>query len=85
MKKVRIILISCSIFFAIGTAVATKPKCALCEYYTQYRYINGIYMQAGTLGINYYCEDDATVCTYYKPTPTSPYLPCTEGAYTPIY
>jgi hypothetical protein len=85
MKKLRIILMSCTVLFAIGSAVATKPKCGLCELYTQYRYVNGIYMQAGTLGINYYCEeDDPAVCTYYKPTPTSGYLPCTWGAYTPL-
>jgi hypothetical protein len=86
MKKVKIILISCSIFFAIGTVVATDPKkCLLCEYYPQYRNFNGVYMNAGTLGIDYICTDEGTTCTYYKPWPSSPYTPCQPGTYLPLY
>ncbi|HEX6429378.1 MAG TPA: DUF6520 family protein [Niastella sp.] len=83
MKKIKIILVSSAIFLAIGGAMASK--CALCEYYVQYRDFNGVYMQAGTLGINYYCSDEINTCTYYKPHPTSNYVPCQWGTYVPIY
>ncbi len=69
MKKLKIILVSLAIFTAIGTAWANK--CALYEYYVQYYNFNGVYMQAGQMGVNYVCLDEAGYCTYYKPTPFS--------------
>jgi hypothetical protein len=83
MKKIKIILISSAIFLAMGTAWASR--CAACEYYVQYRDFNGVYMQAGQLGVNYICLDEINTCTYYRPSPTSNFVPCTWGTYYPLY
>jgi hypothetical protein len=83
MKKIKIILVSCAIFLAIGTSLASK--CVICDYYQQYRLFNGVYVPAGTLGINYICVDEINTCTYYKPLPTSNYSPCQWGTYYPLY
>jgi hypothetical protein len=83
MKKLKLILVSCAIFLAIGTAYASR--CALCEYYVQYYRYNGVYMQAGQLGVNYVCLDEGSICTYYKPLPTSNFVPCQWGTYFPLY
>jgi hypothetical protein len=83
MKKLKIIFVSSAILLAAGSAWA--GRCALCEYYTQYRDLNGYYVQAGTMGVNYICIDDANTCTYYRTFPTQPWQPCHEGTYYPLY
>jgi hypothetical protein len=42
-------------------------------------------MQAGQLGVNYVCLDEGSICTYYKPLPTSNFVPCQWGTYFPLY
>ena len=86
MKKIKLILISLAIIFALGTAFATRP-CADCTYADQYYYSGGTYVYAGTFGYDYYCLNFAGVCTYYRPNPIimpNYYAPCRQGVYTVV-
>ena len=83
MKKFKFILMSTTIALAIGGAFAFKFK-APCEYSIQYRLYNGNYVLAGTYAVDYVCSGSLGVCTWYKPWPTSDYVPCRSGTYIPI-
>ena len=83
MKKWKLLLLSVAIATGIGGAFATT-KCQICEYYEQYRLYNGSYVSAGTYGVDFICINSAGVCTYYKPSPSSPYYVCRTGQYFPI-
>ena len=80
MKKIKIILVSVAVATGIGGAFAT-PRCQACTFYDQYRYNNGSYEPAGVFGVTYICTSAADVCTYYRPYPSSPFLPCKSGGY----
>jgi hypothetical protein len=82
MKKWKLILVSAAIAVGIGGAFASKAKeCQLCSYYDQYRLWNGAYVYAGEEGVDYACVSGGGVCTYYKPTLSSPYYPCQTGSF----
>jgi hypothetical protein len=83
MKRIKLIMVSTSVVLALGTAFASHFK-APCELQMQYRLDNGSYVPAGTYGVHYICINTLGVCTWYKPWPSSDYMPCKEGAYYPI-
>jgi hypothetical protein len=84
MKKVKFILISVSIVGAITAAFASTRAKAPCDYATQYRYHNGSYVLAGEYAVDYYCVGTLGVCTWYKPWPSSDWVPCKSGTYLPF-
>jgi hypothetical protein len=81
MKKIKLIMLSIAIAAGIGGAFAFTGKCQSCQFYDQYYLNNGSYVPAGTLGVTYICTSSSDICTYYKPYPSSPYLPCQTGSY----
>lgn len=83
MKKLKFLILSAAIVMGIGGAWATKP-CSICEYYDQYRLVNGAYVYAGTYGVTYICSGSTGICTYYRPTASSGYVPCQVGDYFQI-
>ena len=83
MKKWKLFFVSIAIALGIGGAFATN-KSRICEYYEQYVLVNGVYVSAGTYGIDYVCFNGPGICTFYKPTPSSPYYPCRTGEYYQI-
>lgn len=84
MKKIKFAFMSIAVVGAITAAVATTNFKAPCEYMSQYRLYNGTYVPAGTVGLDYYCVGALDVCTWYKPWPSSDWIPCKGGSYYPI-
>ena len=86
MRKIKIALITTAVIVSIGGAFASRPRLDPCELANQYRLTStGYKLIIGVYGYNYYCVDDAGVCTYYKPNPSSEiYYPCRWGLYTDI-
>lgn len=85
MKNFKILFISIAIALGVGGAFATTNIKAPCEYMTQYRLYNGSYVLAGAYGEDYLCVGSPlTICTWYKPWPTSNWTPCQTGTYWPI-
>ncbi|MFL5747465.1 MAG: hypothetical protein ACJ751_22515 [Niastella sp.] len=86
MKKWKVIFISIAIVVGIGGAFASNyGPCRICGYYDQYRFTNGSYVLIdGEQDVNYACVGGIGICTYYKPTLLSAYLPCHFGIYTPL-
>lgn len=84
MKKWKVLFISIAIVMGIGGAFASNNRKLICEYYIQFRYTGGMWVQLGEQGVDYDCVDGVGICTYYKPFPSSPYLPCHIGIYTPL-
>jgi hypothetical protein len=85
MKKWKVIFISIAIVMGIGGAFASDFKEGLiCGYYEQYIYMNGTYVLAGEQDVDYACVGGVGICTYYRPTLLSGYLPCHFGIYTPL-
>lgn len=85
MKKWKVIFISIAIVVGIGGAYASYKQDGICSFYIQYRYTGGMYVQIpGEQGLDWDCVGGVGVCTYYKTSPSSPYLPCHYGVYTPI-
>jgi hypothetical protein len=84
MKKFRVILFAVAITTAIGSAYAAKVS-AYCDYFQQYRYSNGVYTPVGEIGVTYVCWQVGGWCTYYKPSQSSPYIPCRTGMFIPIF
>lgn len=64
MKKVKWSLMSLAVLFSICAAFATRPRFD-CSNMTQYYFQGGIYLEAGTEGIDYQCETGTGTCTYY--------------------
>ena len=87
MKKWKVIFLSIAIVVGIGGAFASNfSTCRICAYYDQYRQVNGTYVLVdGDEGEGYACIGGVSICTYYKPLPSSPYLPCQIGIYYPLY
>lgn len=83
MKKFRVFLFSVAIVAGVGSALAAKTINP-CEYYPQYRYLNGVYTQVGEFGSQYVCWQIGGICTYYKTSYFSPYLPCRTGLFIPM-
>jgi len=83
MKKFKLIMMAGSVLLGVGGAFAFKTK-APCELLPQYRYNNGVYTPAGEYAVDYVCSGSLGTCTYYKPWPTSNYIPCQSGTYIPI-
>lgn len=81
MKKWKVIFISIAIVVGIGGAFASNNTEGICAYYNQFRYTGGTYVDVGEEGVDYACVGGVGVCTYYKPSPSSPYLPCHFGIY----
>ncbi|MBO9204687.1 MULTISPECIES: DUF6520 family protein [Niastella] len=84
MKKWKLILVSAAVAVGIGGAFASTKQSQMCPYYTQYRIFMGGYVEAGEDGVDYACVGGSGVCTYYRPSLSSPYLPCRTGAYYPL-
>ena len=84
MKKWKVIFISIAIVVGIGGAYASYKQDGICSFYIQYHYTGGVYVPAGEEDVDYACIGSAGVCTYYKPSISSPYLPCHFGTFTPI-
>jgi hypothetical protein len=84
MKKWKVIFISIAIVVGIGGAFASNNREGICAYYNQFRYTGGAWVDVGEEDVDYACVGGAGVCTYYKPSPSSPYLPCHFGIYTPL-
>jgi hypothetical protein len=83
MKKWKVIFLSIAIVVGIGGAFASNfSRCGICGYYDQYRLYNGGYVLVlGEEGVTYACVGGAGTCTYYRPTLSSPYLPCKYGIF----
>jgi hypothetical protein len=81
MKKIKWTILSFVVLFSIGAAFASRPAKLQSGLY----YWNGsVYVAAGTMGVNYYCETPSSnTCTYSYSDGV--YTPYTTGAqYTPI-
>jgi hypothetical protein len=87
MKKIKFFLIATSITMAVGGALAHEEnKKAYCDYFPQYiPQPDGSFAYAGQLGVNYFCLTSIGTCTYYQPTPWSPYMPCRSGIYLRLF
>ena len=75
-----------AILLAVGGAFAAKFNTP-CEFEIQYYWNGGTYVEAGQEGVNYFCFQQATVCTYYRPNPIGEpwtYVPCKYGEFFPI-
>jgi hypothetical protein len=82
MKKWKLFLVSTAIAVGIGGAFASNHKDSdLCVYYDQYKLWNGTYVWAGVYGADYICLSGGGVCTYYRPSISSGYIPCRTGDY----
>ena len=84
MKKWKVIFISIAIVVGIGGAFASNDLKSICYTYNQYRYTGGTWVDVGEEGVDYACTGGIGVCTYYKPTLLSAYLPCHLGVYVPL-
>jgi hypothetical protein len=85
MNKWKLFLVSTAIAVGIGGAFASNYKtCDLCVYYDQYKLEGGTYVWAGTYGQDYICLSGGGVCTFYRPSISSPYIPCRTGVYFEI-
>ncbi len=87
MKKLKLFFISIAIVMGVGGAFASNlTNCATCYNAPQYRQWNGTYIDVdGEEGLDYACIGGAGICTYYKPSPSSPYLPCQIGIYVSLW
>jgi len=87
MKKFRIFLLGTAVLAGVGSAVASGLKAkASCIYFQQYRFVGGNYLPVSDEGDNYLCFVAAGgVCTYWKPDFWSPYTPCTQGEFIPLF
>lgn len=82
MNKWKLLLVSTAIAVGIGGAFASNTReRQLCEYYDQYVLWNGAYVLAGIYGQDFICLSGGGVCTYYRPSLSSGYLPCRTGVY----
>jgi hypothetical protein len=79
MKRIKWTILTVVILFSIVGAFATGP-----QHYQSLYYNNGSqYLPAGVMGVNYVCEESASICTYSYSGGV--YTPYTTGAtYTPI-
>lgn len=88
MRGIKTILIAVAVLTAVGGALAAKKPVNSCEYSTQYYLVGSTYVEAGTIGENYYCwTSPPDICTYYKPDPVwqpNYYEPCYDGLYEEI-
>jgi hypothetical protein len=85
MKKWKLLFISIAVVVGIGGAFASNyDHGRFCGYYNQFRFTNGTFVDVGEEDVNYACVAGIGICTYYKPTPSSPYLPCHIGLYYPL-
>lgn len=79
MKKVKIIMMSVAIVFAVGAAMATKtaPPCAsLPQFYKS----GDKFYPAGIEGWDYECQwGHFSVCTWYFDQTTQSYRECKSG------
>ena len=90
MKRIKIILNSIAITGAIVLALATR-FCMQHESLPQYIPVSNTplnqYKPAGKLGVDYYCYDSNSICTFYRPDSIkSPgeFLPAQKGLYMPV-
>ena len=85
MKKIKAAFIAIAIIAALSSAFAFRP-CATCQGSTQYYWNGSGYVQAGILGVTYYCQSGPQWCTYYLANPNDPnsYTGCQTGNYTPF-
>lgn len=79
MKKIKWTIMTIVILFSITAAFAFRPH----AYQTIYYYNGSGYSIAGTMGVNYTCEESTEVCTYtYSNGIYTPYI--TDATYTPL-
>jgi hypothetical protein len=79
MKKIKWTILTFVVLFSIGAAFASRPQ----SYQTLYYYNGSQYLPAGTMGLNYVCEESSATCTYsYSGGVYTPYM--TAASYTPI-
>ncbi len=84
MKRIKFILICTAIIIAFaGSFASTKNQ--TCQFYPQFKLVNGTFQPAGQEGVDYFCWDVSGVCTYYKTGIGGPYLPCKTGSYIPLH
>src|SRR6185437_4167963 len=78
-KPIKGPLLSAAIFLSVSGAFSTRPHYD-CSTQTQYYLSGGIYLLAGTEGINYTCVSGSGTCTYYTNDGIT-FLPCQPGVY----
>ena len=82
MKKLKPIILSCTLLFALISAFFSRPHwdCTGVQNF----YFNGqVYIPAGVFGEDYYCAFSTNTCTYYQITFTT-YAACRMGDYSPL-
>ena len=79
MKKFKWSILSLAVILSVCGAFATRPHFD-CSNMTQYVLQGGVYLPAGTEGVNYICSAGSGVCTYYTPDQIS-YYECQTGIY----
>jgi hypothetical protein len=85
MRKLKMVLLTAAILIAISGAFATKIK-LVCEGYPQYYWSGAGYVSAGTLGVDYDCDQTVpgSTCTYWIPDPIghpNQYAACQPGTF----
>jgi len=81
MKKVKVkwIIMPLAIIVSVCGAFATRPHFD-CTNDVQYKYVGGVYSNAGQLGVTYTCTAGTGACTYYT-TDGIHYYQCQVGQY----
>ena len=79
MKKFKWSILSLAVILSVCGAFATRPHFD-CSNMSQYYFSGGVYLPAGTEGVNYVCSSGTGVCTYYTPDGLS-YFECQPGLY----
>ncbi|AXY75617.1 hypothetical protein D3H65_17260 [Paraflavitalea soli] len=67
MKKMKFSLMGLALVAALTSAFATRPDCLTCQTAQQYHLNNGVYEAQGVFGLDYDCDPDTIICTYYHP------------------
>ena len=81
MKKIKWTIMTLVVSLSVVGALATKPQ-GDCRTQTQYYLAGGVYMPAGTFGVNYTCDASLSTCTYI--TDGVNFYPCRSGSYHQI-
>ena len=82
MKKIKWAIMTVAVLVSVGGAVASRLH-QTCTFAPQYYQVGSSYQPAGTMGVNYVCEQASQTCTYYLVGGTT-YTPCQAGAFTKI-
>jgi hypothetical protein len=88
MKKMKFSLMGLALVAALTSAFATRPDCLSCQTAPQYHLKDGVYESQGTFGLDYDCDPDTIICTYYKPNPNGQpnvYAACRMGIWIDMH